>query len=448
MNASATTLQQMRPLLPVRLLNGCGALLDRTRIPVTRALAPDLIETAKRRCRLDDFGEGDFFEALSRLLESCQREARLNLIGKIALRTDVLQTLCSRLQMERDRQLYPNIAQQEIREPLFIVGLPRSGTTLLHSLLAADPEHRCPLMWEVRSPTPPTVADEKCRIQRATRSCKFFNWLAPGFRYVHAVGAEVPQECISLMTPTFMSDQFDAMYYVPSYRAWFFQQDLRPAYEYHRRFLQHLQFRRAARRWILKAPTHMFAMPALLSVYPDALFVQTHRTPVDAMASVSSLVTILRSAFSDAVDPVTVCREAIHYWSATMDKFLNERDRLASKRICDVEFDEISRDPIAAIRRIYDYFGWSLSKQAEQRMRALVASHAERQPGNHRYHLSQFGSSAEEVLSAFAPYCQRFGLSPLSGEKLSRSLRDSALPKAQKRSGLVSITGTNGESDG
>lgn len=438
----------MRPLLPVRLLNGCGALLDRTRIPVTRALAPDLIETAKRRCRLDDFGEGDFFEALSRLLESCQREARLNLIGKIALRTDVLQTLCSRLQMERDRQLYPNIAQQEIREPLFIVGLPRSGTTLLHSLLAADPEHRCPLMWEVRSPTPPTVADEKCRIQRATRSCKFFNWLAPGFRYVHAVGAEVPQECISLMTPTFMSDQFDAMYYVPSYRAWFFQQDLRPAYEYHRRFLQHLQFRRAARRWILKAPTHMFAMPALLSVYPDALFVQTHRTPVDAMASVSSLVTILRSAFSDAVDPVTVCREAIHYWSATMDKFLNERDRLASKRICDVEFDEISRDPIAAIRRIYDYFGWSLSKQAEQRMRALVASHAERQPGNHRYHLSQFGSSAEEVLSAFAPYCQRFGLSPLSGEKLSRSLRDSALPKAQKRSGLVSITGTNGESDG
>jgi Sulfotransferase family len=448
MKTSATTLQQMRPLLPVRLLNGCGTLLDRTRIPVTRALAPDLIETAKRRCRLDDFGEGDFFEALSRLLESCQREARLNLIGKIALRTDVLQTLCSRLQMERDRQLYPNIAQQEIREPLFIVGLPRSGTTLLHSLLAADPEHRCPLMWEVRSPTPPTVADEKRRIQRATRSCKFFNWLAPSFRYVHAVGAEVPQECISLMTPTFMSDQFDAMYYVPSYRAWFFQQDLRPAYEYHRRFLQHLQFRRAARRWILKAPTHMSAMPALLSVYPDALFVQTHRTPVDAMASVSSLVTILRSAFSDAVDPFTVCREAIHYWSQTMDKFLNERDRLASNRICDVEFDEIARDPIAAVRQIYDHFGWSLSQQAEQRMRTLVASHAERQPGNHRYHLSQFGSSAEEVLSAFAPYCQRFGLSPLSGEKLSRSLRDSALPKAQKRTGLVSFTGTNGESDG
>ncbi len=417
MKSSGTTLQQIRPLLGVRLLNGCGALLEKTRIPFTRAFAIDLIETAKRRSGLDDFGQGDFFEALSRLLESCQSEARLSLIGKIALKIDILQTLCSRLRMERDRQLYPGIGHQEIREPLFIVGLPRSGTTILQMLLAADPEHRSPLMWEVMMPSPPTFADEKRRIQRATQSSNLFNWLAPTFRYVHAVGAELPQECVRLMTPTFMSDQFDTMYYVPSYRAWFFQQDLRPAYEYHRRFLQHLQFRRAVSRWILKAPTHMFAMPALLSVYPDALFVQTHRTPVDAMASVSSLITILRSAFSNAVEPCTICRDAIRYWSETVDKFLNERDRLATNRICDVEYDQICRDPIAAVGRIYDHFGWSLSRDAEQRMRALVASQAQRQSGYHRYHLSQFGISAEEVLSAFASYCERLGLSPLGREK-------------------------------
>ena len=410
MNNSATTLQQIRPLLPVRLFNGFGALLEKTRIPSTRMVATDLIETAKRRCDLDDFGEGDFFEALSRLLESCQDEARLNLIGKIALKTDVLETLCARLKIGRDRQLYPNITRQEIREPLFIIGLPRSGTSVLHRLLSADPEHRCPLLWEVRSPSPPTGVDEKRRIQSATQSCKFFNWLVPTFRYVHLVGAEVPQECVSLMTPTFLSDQFDAMYYVPSYRAWFFRQDLRPVYEYHRRFLQHLQFRQAGRRWILKAPTHMFAMPALLSVYPDALFVQTHRTPVDAMASVSSLVTILRSAFSDAVDPFIVCREAIDYWSETMEKFLSERERLAGNRICDIQYDEIRREPIGAVRRIYEYFGWALSHEAERRMRVLVASQTERQSANHRYDLSQFGSSAGEVLSVFATYCQRFGL--------------------------------------
>src|SRR4029078_12546176 len=167
MTDSATTVQQIRPQLPVRLFNGFGALLEKSRIPSTRISAADLIETAKRRSHLDDFGEGDFFEALSRLLESCQSEARLNLIGKIALKTNVLDTLCSRLRMERDRELYPNIARQEIREPLFIVGLPRSGTTLLQNLLAADPDHRSPLMWEVMAPSPPTRGDEKRRIQRA-----------------------------------------------------------------------------------------------------------------------------------------------------------------------------------------------------------------------------------------------------------------------------------------
>jgi Sulfotransferase family len=423
---SNTTLEQTRPLFPFRFLNGCGAFLEKTGIPPTPFRAVDLIEGAKRRCGLADFGVGDFFEAISRLLESCHREARLNLIGKIALRSDLVRTLCSRLLMQRDRQLYPGIARQEIREPLFIVGLPRSGTTLLHTLLAADPEHRAPLTWEVMTPSPPTRDNEQRRIQRATQNCNCLNWLAPAFRYVHAVGAELPQECVGLMTPSFMSDQFDTMYYVPSYRAWFFRQDLLPAYEYHRRFLQHLQFRLSARRWILKAPTHMSALPTLLSIYPDALFVQTHRSPLEAMASVSSLITILRRVFSDAVDPVVVFSDAIQYWSHALDTFLQERDRLPRKRFCDLDFFELRRNPIAAVQRVYQHFGWLLSREAEQRMRFLLAKQPQEQYGNHRYNLRQFGYDPGEGARAFASYCERFGFSSAHAVGKSRQ-RDEAL---------------------
>jgi Sulfotransferase family len=427
MNSSATTLDQTRPTFPVRLLNGCGALLDKSPIPRTPLRAVDLIATAKRRCGLDDFGGGDFFEGISRLLDSCQREAQLNLIGRIVLRADLIRILCSRLFIQRDRKAYPVIARQEIREPLFIVGLPRSGTTLLHTLLALDSDHRVPLTWEVMTPSPPNCDNEKRRIQRAISSCNCFNWLAPTFRQVHPVGAELPQECVSLMAPTFMSDQFDAMYYVPSYRAWFFRQDLRPAYEYHRRFLQHLQVRQGARRWVLKAPTHMFALPSLLSVYPDALFVQTHRAPLDAMASVSSLITILRRVFSDAVDPLTVCREAIDYWSNTLDRFLRERDRLAQRRICDVGYAEIRHDPLTVVRRIYTHFGWSFSAELEQRMRRALAGQLQERNGLHQYDLSQFGVQEAESASRFAAYCDRFGLA--SRRKFSSGERAENLAK-------------------
>jgi hypothetical protein len=437
MNPSRTTLDQTRPTLPVRLFNRCGALLDKTGMTRSSIKAVDLIETAKRRCGLDDFGGGDFFEGLSRLLDSAQRDAQLNFIGRIVLRADLVRILGTRLFIQRDRLAYPTIGEQEIREPLFIIGLPRSGTTLLHSLLALDPQHRVPLIWEVMSPSPPTRADEKRRIRRARWSCDCFNWLAPTFRHAHPVGAELPQECVSLMAPTFMSDQFDAMYYVPSYRAWFFGQDLQPAYEYHRQFLQHLQVRQAARRWVLKAPTHMFALPTLLDVYPDAIFVQTHRAPLDAMVSVSSLITILRRVFSDAVDPFTVCQDAIDYWSTVLDKFLQGRDRLAANRICDVNYAEIRRDPLIAVRRIYAHFGWTLSHGVEQRMRYALANELQQRNGLHRYDLSQFGVREEESAAQFAAYCDRFGLTA-HGKRTSDGAKEKLRSDSIDKSSSVS----------
>src|SRR5207253_877522 len=238
------------------------------------------------------------------------------------------------------------------RSPIVIRALNRFGAMLNGKVSRRIPPEelletakRPPLTWEVMEPSPPTNAEKHRRIRRVSQNLACLEWMAPNFRKLHPVGAQLPQECVSLMSPSFLSDQFDTMYNVPGYREWFLQQDLRPSYEFHRRFLQHLQERENARRWILKAPTHMFALLTLLASYPDALFLQTHRAPLKAIASVSSLITILRRVFSDAVDPVEIGAEAIRYWSTTLTKFIGERDSLAPERIFDLSYVELRRDP-------------------------------------------------------------------------------------------------------
>jgi hypothetical protein len=404
--ASPMTIDQTNAPLVIRLLNKCGAGIEKAGLRSKPVTAATLIEKAQHSSQLDDFGEPDFFEPLSRLLESCHREARLNVIGKLAFKNDVVRILCNRLFLVRDRQRYPEIAKQEIREPVFILGLPRSGTTLLHTLLAADPAHRVPLTWEIMSPSPPDAQDRQKCIRSANRDLKMLRWLAPTFESVHATGAELPQECVSLISPTFMSDQFDTMYNIPSYRGWFFRQDLRPGYEFHRRFLQHLQFRRSAERWILKAPAHMFFAPALLSIYPDAKFVQLHRDPIDAVASVSSLVTILRRVFSDSVHPIQVGQDAMVYWADALKTFLQLRDQLPADRVCDLYYDDVRRDPIVATQRIYQHFGWKLPPEVEHGMRETLAEQNSRTNGVHRYNAAYFQLKGA---NGFADYCERFG---------------------------------------
>ena len=419
--STPTTVEQTRGPLVVRFLNKCGALFEKRGFKWSHWSSTQLIEVAKHRCGTDDFGGGEFFEPLSRLLESCQREAQLNVVGKLAVRADVVRTLCNRLLMQRDRQLFPEIVNQQISRPVFILGLPRSGTTLLHTLLAADPDHRAPLCWEVMWPSPPAKNRECERIRRASRSLASLRWLAPTFDHVHAIGAELPQECVSLMAPSFLSDQFDTMYNVPSYRSWFLEQDLQPAYEFHRRFLQHLQHRKKALRWILKAPTHLFALPTLLSIYPDAHFVQTPREPSEAITSVSSLITILRRIFSDNVDPRKVAREAWRYWAETMAKFLLDRDRfLSSERICDLNYRDIRHDPMDAVRYIYTYFGWPLSPDAERCIEKSLRDQPREQNGFHRYRPSQFDLDMMDREQGFGAYCARFGLSSLQERELAK----------------------------
>jgi hypothetical protein len=374
-----------------------------------------LIAAAQRRTRLHDFGDSAFREPLRRLLHSVETEARLNLVGRVAAREDITRILANRLNLQRDRQQYPGIAVEEIRRPLFITGMPRSGSTLLHGLLAQDRANRVPLNWETLHPSPPpewaTHATDP-RIARADREIRWFSLLAPQFRKIHPVGAGLPEECVVILSHAFLSFQFSSTYFVPSYQSWLEQQDLSPAYRYHRQFLQHLQWRCGSERWVLKAPPHLPGLRALFTVYPDANVIMTHRDPLEVVASVASLHTVLRQTFSDAVNPLDIGPEVAEMLAGDIRRGLQVLDDgcVPPGRLLDVTYPDLMRDPLAVVRRIYAQFDLPLTALTETRMRRFLAEHPRDREGHHEYSLEQFGLNADRERERFRIYRERFGL--------------------------------------
>ena len=214
-----------------------------------------------------------------------------------------------------------------------------------------------------------------------------------------------------ILSHSFLSYQFSTTYFVPSYQAWMEQQDLSPAYRWHRRFLQQLQWRCPAERWLLKAPSHLPALEALLAVYPDAPVIFTHRDPLAVVASVASLHTVLRSTFSDAVDARAVGPEVAQMLASDIARGLRARDRaLAADQVLDVHYTDLTRDPLAVVHRIYAHCGLPLPALAEARMRRYLAEHPQHQHGVHEYSLSRFGLDLATEQERFRFYRERFAL--------------------------------------
>jgi len=372
-----------------------------------------LMEAARRRTGLTDFGDTTFHEPLYRLLDSCKNEARLNAIGRLVCTEDILQLLCNRLELQRDAKKWPGMASQPIAAPVFITGLPRSGTTLLHILLELDRrEFYAPATWQVMFPSPPPFTGQLNgqRTRRADQNLALFNLLVPEFRKIHPMSARFPQECVAILSHCFMSDQFDTMFNIPTYQSWLERQDMRPAYVYHRKFLQHLQYGGPARRFVLKAPNHMFSAEALFAIYPDAQIVQTHREPLEVLPSIASLMTVMRSAFSDFVDPAAIGSEMIRFWKETLQAFLDARKKLPAASVHDVKFTELVSDPIAVVGQLYRELGHEFTGEAEGRMRSFLSMHPNGQHGNHSYAMASFGLDPADVDQGFTMYREQFGL--------------------------------------
>jgi hypothetical protein len=399
-------LRAARPLA-LRLLNGAGATLRGLGLPLVRLDPGTLLAKAGRQTGLADFGDDAFRDPLGRLVAALEEEARLTLLGRIVARNDLVRLLVNRLRVTDVRRRHPEIDAGTVARPIFILGLPRTGTSILHELLAQDPANRVPMTWEVMEPVPPPEAatfETDPRIARVEQHFAGIDRLLPDFKSMHPMGARLPQECVAITQYEFASLVWHTTHRVPSYQAWLDATDHRRVYAAHRRWLQYLQWKAPAGRWVLKSPGHLWTLDALLAVYPDACIVQTHRDPLRVIASLVSLICTLRSIATDDVDPHEIGADWTARLAAGLTHTMRVRAALPASQAFDVQFREFMRDEIAMVRRIYTHFGRELSAEAETRMRLFLAENRADKHGRHTYGLALGGLDEAIERRRYAEY--------------------------------------------
>jgi len=369
--------------------------------------AADLHAAATAITGLADFGTDDYGDGLAVLLESYASEARLTPKGTRVARALLRGALTARLFSEAAWARHPEHAEVAIERPIFVTGLPRSGTTALHRLLTADPGHQGLQLWlaEVPQPRPPRdtwAADPAFRYVQA--GCERHHVSHPEFMAVHYMAAGQVEECWQLLRQSMRSVSYECLAHLPGYSSWLRGQDWTTAYRRHRRNLQLIGLPDAGRRWVLKNPSHLFALDALLAVYPDAMVIQTHRAPRTAVASVCSLAAQASAEWSTTFRGKVIGRDQLETWAYGLDRFTEARAGHDPAQFYDIEYDDFVANPLGTVAAVYQHFGLALSGRAADAIRALC----EQSPGTagpgHRYALSDFGLTGEQVDERFAGY--------------------------------------------
>ncbi|MEV6302371.1 sulfotransferase [Actinoplanes sp. NPDC051861] len=362
----------------------------------------DLHASASRLTGLDNFGDGDdYIEGMGELLSAYAKDASLTPAGSKQTRGLLRSALVSRLLAEAAWNAYPQHAEVALPRPIFVTGLPRTGTTALHRLLAADPAHQGAELWltEVPQPRPPRETWESHPIYVALRDAYGSR---PDLMGMHYMGPDQVEECWRIFCQSMTSVSFECTAHIPSYSAWLAGHDWTSAYRRHRRMLQLIGLSDQDRRWVLKNPSHLFALDALLAVYPDAVIIQTHRDPRTAIASVCSLNAHAAAGWSTIFSGSVVGRTQLSLWSRGLRRFQQDRAGHDPRHFIDVRYEDFVADPMGTIEAIYDRLGVELSDQARSAMGSL---HAESQRGTrkpaHRYDLATFGLTESTVDAAF-----------------------------------------------
>ena len=398
-------------------LSMADAVAHRLGILRRKLRAEDLLRAARRRAGADDFGDMSFLGPLQLLLDACVEEASLSVVGRVALRWDTMRFLNNLLQLRAAERRVPAITRQPIERPIFITGLPRSGTTFLHRLMMADRYNRAPLVWQTVYPYPPRDGPDR-RVARVAQQLRAFERLAPQFRGLHPLFATSPQECSEITAHWFRSLRFDTTYRIPSYRTWLDAAGHVPAYQFHKRFLQHLQYQDAAAgtgtgRWVLKCPDHVFALEAIRTVYKDARLVFVHRDPVNVLLSVARLTEVVRRPFTRRLDPIEIGRQESARWLDGARRMMDAETGLKlAEPICHVHHLDLITDPVATVESVYRHFGLTLSLDAGARLDRMVGQQPDGGYAPHAYRFEDHGLDAAVERAKFRDYMVRYGIQP------------------------------------
>ena len=425
-------------MLQSSVFQAADALAD-TLGPLREPLSTDqLIALARRRTGLSEFGATPFIGPLQHFLRACFEEADLSLVGRIATRWDVVRFLSNLLRLCDEEARAPDILHRPVPGPMFISGLPRTGTTFLHSLLAEDPANLVPRVWQLIHPYPArdSGSGPDLRAKQVARQLRLFGLLAPDFRRMHPIDASSPQECSEITAHVFASLRFDSTYRIPSYRQWLDETGHLDAYRFHKRFLQHLQHQTAGSgRWVLKCPDHVFALAAIRTVYPDARLVFVHRDPLAVLLSVARLTETLRRPFTRSVNKAEIGRQDSDRWLAATELMIAAtQEQSFAEPIFHVHYVDLVQDPVGTVAALYAHFGEALHPDAAARIGRLVEAKPNGGYGLHGSRLEEYGLDAALERERYARYVAHFGIRPEPGRNPPRSATSSPLLASPKRS--------------
>ena len=368
----------------------------------------DLLRRARVRSGLHDYGDLRFTEGLKALIGSLEDERCIGFVGRRFIGAALENGLENRLLVSEALKSEPRIAEMRTPRPLFIVGLNRTGTTFLHNLLALADDARAPRAWEVLAPAPPCAAggrEEKRRLRRTSRALWFLRKAAPGLHRAHPIRALDHEECYPLVNNTFTSPAFSLHYGLPAYTEWLRARDSeteRWVYREYRAQLQVLQAGRPERRWVLKSAVHLFYLRALLEEFPDACVVQTHRDPLRMIPSLCSMVSGFRKMVYPRFSAEGLGREILEKSRDVLERGRKARERVPARRVLDIEFEDLTADPIREVRRIHERFDLGWDGRLEKRLRAWVAAGPIGRNAGHVYTISEFGLDEETILSGLS----------------------------------------------